>query len=34
VLGDRVRRGILGTNFDDVTGGWRKVRNEGLHKLY
>jgi hypothetical protein len=29
-----VLRRIFGLKRDDVTGGWRKLRNEGLHNLY
>jgi hypothetical protein len=25
---------IFGPNRDEVTGGWRKLRNEELHNLY
>jgi hypothetical protein len=27
-------RGIFGPKRDEVTGGWRKLHNEELHKLY
>jgi hypothetical protein len=27
-------RGIFGLKRDKVTGGWRKLHNEELHKLY
>jgi hypothetical protein len=30
----RVLRRIFGPKRDEVTGGWRKVRNEELHDLY
>jgi hypothetical protein len=31
---DRVLRRICGTMGDEVTGGWRTLRNEELHNLY
>jgi hypothetical protein len=31
---NRVLRGIFGLKRDEVTGGWRKLRNEELHNLY
>jgi hypothetical protein len=31
---NRLLRGIFGPKRDGVTGGWRKLLNEGLHKLY
>jgi hypothetical protein len=31
---NRVLRRIFGPKRDEVTGGWRKLRNEELHKLY
>jgi hypothetical protein len=34
VLENRVLRTIFGPNRDEVTGGWRKLRNEELHNLY
>jgi hypothetical protein len=34
VLGNRVLRRIFGPKRDEVTGGWRKLHNEGLHNLY
>jgi hypothetical protein len=34
VLGNRVLRRIFGPKRDEVTGGWRKLRNEELHNLY
>jgi hypothetical protein len=30
----RVLRRIFGPKRDQVTGGWRKLHNEELHKLY
>jgi hypothetical protein len=30
----RVLRRIFGPKRDEVTGGWRKLRNEELHNLY
>jgi hypothetical protein len=30
----RVLRRILGPRRNEVTGGWRKLHNEGLHNLY
>jgi hypothetical protein len=30
----RVLRRIFGLKRDEVTGGWRKLRNEELHNLY
>jgi hypothetical protein len=30
----RVLRGIFGPKREEVTGGWRKLHNEGLHNLY
>jgi hypothetical protein len=29
-----VLRGICGSRRDEVTGGWRKLHNVELHKLY
>jgi hypothetical protein len=29
-----VLRRIFGPNTDEVTGGWRKLHNQELHKLY
>jgi hypothetical protein len=34
VLENRVLRRIFGPKGDEVTGGWRKLRNEELHGLY
>jgi hypothetical protein len=34
VFKNRVLRRIFGWKKDEVTGGWRKVHNEGLHNLY
>jgi hypothetical protein len=34
VFEDRVLRGIFGPERDEVTGGWRKLHNEGLYNLY
>jgi hypothetical protein len=34
VLENRVLRIIFGLKRDEVTGGWRKLNNEGLHSLY
>jgi hypothetical protein len=34
VFENRVLRGIFGPKRDDVTGDWRKLHNEELHKLY
>jgi hypothetical protein len=31
---DRVLRQISILKKDEVTGGWRKLHNEGLHDLY
>jgi hypothetical protein len=31
---NRVLRRIFGPKRDEVTGGWRKLHNEELHKLY
>jgi hypothetical protein len=31
---DRVLRRILGPKVDDMTGVWRKLHSEELHKLY
>jgi hypothetical protein len=31
---NRVLRKIFGPKRDEVTGGWRKLHNEGLHDLY
>jgi hypothetical protein len=31
---NRVLRRIFGPKSDEVTGGWRKLHNEQLHKLY
>jgi hypothetical protein len=34
VFENRVLRRISGRKRDGVTGGWRKLHNEELHKLY
>jgi hypothetical protein len=34
VFENRVLRRIFGTRRDEVTGGWRKLRNEELHYFY
>jgi hypothetical protein len=34
VLGDRVVKRIFEYKREKVTGGWRKLQNEGLHNLY
>jgi hypothetical protein len=34
VFENRVLRRIFGPNRDEVTGGWRKLHNEGLRDLY
>jgi hypothetical protein len=34
VFENRVLRRIFGPKRDEVTGGWRKLRNEELHGLY
>jgi hypothetical protein len=34
VFENRVLRRIFGPKRDRVTGGWRKLHNEGLHNLY
>jgi hypothetical protein len=34
VLGNRVLRRIFGPKRDEVTGEWRKLHNEELHKMY
>jgi hypothetical protein len=34
VFENRVLRGIFGPRRDDVTGEWRKLRNEELNDLY
>jgi hypothetical protein len=34
VFENRVLRRIFGPKRDRVTGGWRKVHNEGLNDLY
>jgi hypothetical protein len=34
VFENRVLRKIFGLKMDEVTGGWRKLRNEELHNLY
>ena len=31
---NRVLRGIFWSKWDEVTGGWRKLYNEGLSDLY
>jgi hypothetical protein len=34
VFEERVLRKIFGSKRNEVTGGWRKLRNEKLHNLY
>jgi hypothetical protein len=34
VFENRVFRRIFGPKWDEVTGGWRKLHNEGLYGLY
>jgi hypothetical protein len=34
VFENRVLRRIFGPKRDEVTGGWRKLRNEELHNLF
>jgi hypothetical protein len=34
VFENRVLRRIFGPKWDEVTGGWRKLHNEKLNKLY
>jgi hypothetical protein len=34
VFENRVLRRIFGPKRDEVTGGWRKLRNEELHNMY
>jgi hypothetical protein len=34
VFENRVLRRIFGVKRDEVIGGWRKLHNEELHKLY
>jgi hypothetical protein len=34
MLENRVLRRIYGQEKDEVAGGWRKLHNEELHKLY
>jgi hypothetical protein len=34
VFKNRVLRRIFGSKREEVTGGWRKLRNEELHNLY
>jgi hypothetical protein len=34
VFANRLLRTIFGPKRDEVTGGWRKLHNEGLHNLY
>jgi hypothetical protein len=34
VFEKRALRRIFGPKRDEVTGGWRKLHNEELHKLY
>jgi hypothetical protein len=34
VCENRVLRRIFGPKRDEVTGGWGKLHNEGLHNLY
>jgi hypothetical protein len=34
VFENRVLRRIFGPKRDEVTGGWRRLHNEGLHVVY
>jgi hypothetical protein len=34
VFENRVLRRTFGPKRDEVTGGWRKLHNEEIHKLY
>jgi hypothetical protein len=34
VFENRVLKRIFGSKIDEVTGGWRKLHNEGLHNLH
>jgi hypothetical protein len=34
VFGNRVLRRIFGPKRDEITGGWKKLNNEGLHNLH
>jgi hypothetical protein len=34
VFENRVLRKVFGTKREEVTGDWRKVRNEELHHFY
>jgi hypothetical protein len=34
VFENKVLRRIFGPKRNEVTGGWRKLHNEGLHNLY
>jgi hypothetical protein len=34
VFENRLLRGIFRPKKDEVTGGWRKLHNEDLHKFY
>jgi hypothetical protein len=34
VFDNRVLRGIFGAKRDEMTGYWRELHNEELHKLY
>jgi hypothetical protein len=34
LFGNRVLRRIFEPKRDEVTGGWRKLRNEELHNFY
>jgi hypothetical protein len=34
VVENRVLRKMFGPRRDKVTGGWRKLHNEGFHNLY
>jgi hypothetical protein len=34
VFENRVLRRLLGAKRDEVKGGWKKLQNEELHKLY
>jgi hypothetical protein len=34
VFENRVLRGIFGSKWDEVAGGWRRLHNEELQNLY
>jgi hypothetical protein len=34
VFGNRVLRRIFGSKRDEVTGGWRKLKNDEIHNFY